>query len=132
MTATDPALTLTFFLVVSDQDRSRDWYASVLGAQVTRPRDPVVLSVGGATLILNDGGGPTPDKPDVTLGTPQDPTHTSAFLNARVADIERVHRETTALGAVWLTPPIDRGPEIRGYLRDPDGHLVEVGQSTDR
>jgi hypothetical protein len=26
--------------------------------------------------------------------------------------------------------PIDRGAEIRCYVRDPDGYLIEVGQST--
>ena len=33
-------------------------------------------------------------------------------------------------GATFLTPPIDRGREIRCYLRDPDAHLIEVGQTT--
>lgn len=129
---TAPGFVLTFFLVVSDQDRSRDWYTSVLGAQVTNVRNPVILSLGGATLILNDGGDPTDDKPGVTLTTPSDPSRTSAFLNARVTDIARVHRETTARGAHWLTEPVDRGREVRGYLRDPDGHLIEVGQATGR
>jgi catechol 2,3-dioxygenase-like lactoylglutathione lyase family enzyme len=35
-----------------------------------------------------------------------------------------------ARGAEFLTPPQDRGAEIRCYLRDPDGHLIEVGQAT--
>lgn len=29
-----------------------------------------------------------------------------------------------------MTPPIDRGAETRCYMRDPDGYLIEVGQST--
>ena len=29
-----------------------------------------------------------------------------------------------------MTPPIDREAEIRCYMRDPDGYLIEVGQST--
>ena len=57
------------------------------------------------------------------------PNRTSAFLDIRVADIEAFHRVTAARGATWLTAPIDRGPEIRGYIADPDGHLIEVGQS---
>jgi hypothetical protein len=28
-----------------------------------------------------------------------------------------------------MTPPVDYEREIRAYLRDPDGHLIEVGQS---
>jgi hypothetical protein len=33
-------------------------------------------------------------------------------------------------GAEFVTPPIDREAEIRCYMRDPDGYLIEVGQST--
>jgi catechol 2,3-dioxygenase-like lactoylglutathione lyase family enzyme len=81
-------------------------------------------------LILNVGGGPTDDKPNVTVEPPRDPSRTSAFLNLRVADIQQVYEEWSARGAEFLTPPIDRGAEIRCYIRDPDGHLIEVGQST--
>ncbi len=54
----------------------------------------------------------------------------SAFLNIRVADLEATIREWSARGAEFLTPPIDRGVELRCYMRDPDGHLIEVGQAT--
>jgi hypothetical protein len=36
--------------------------------------------------------------------------------------------ETTSVEP--LSRPIDRGAEIRCYMRDPDGYLVEVGQNT--
>jgi hypothetical protein len=48
----------------------------------------------------------------------------------RVADIQACYQEWKAKGAEFVTPPIDRGAEIRCYLRDPDGYLIEVGQST--
>jgi catechol 2,3-dioxygenase-like lactoylglutathione lyase family enzyme len=51
-------------------------------------------------------------------------------MNLRVADIHARYAEWTARGAEFLTPPIDRGAEIRCYVRDPDGYLIEVGQST--
>ncbi|MDQ3658833.1 MAG: VOC family protein, partial [Actinomycetota bacterium] len=102
----------------------------VLGAEVVNERDPVILKFHNSWLILNVGGGPTDDKPDVTLEPPGDPSRTSAFLNLRVADIQQVYAEWSARGAEFLTPPIDRGAEIRCYIRDPDGHLIEVGQST--
>ena len=54
----------------------------------------------------------------------------SSFLNLRVADIDAVYSEWTARGAEFLTPPIQRETEIRCYMRDPDGHLIEVGQTT--
>jgi catechol 2,3-dioxygenase-like lactoylglutathione lyase family enzyme len=121
---------LTHFLVVSDQDRSRDFYQSLFGGRVVRERDPVILRVANSWLILNLGGGPTDDKPGVTLATPQEPNQTSAFLNVRVADIQKAYAEWSAKGASFLTEPKDHGAEIRAYIRDPDGHLIEVGQAT--
>jgi catechol 2,3-dioxygenase-like lactoylglutathione lyase family enzyme len=119
---------LTHFLVVSDQDRSREFYRTVFDGKVIFERDPVVIKVANSWLILNVGGGPTDDKPTVTLETPPDPNRTSAFLNVRVADMQMAYREWTARGAEFLTEPKDHGREIRAYIRDPDGHLIEVGQ----
>jgi catechol 2,3-dioxygenase-like lactoylglutathione lyase family enzyme len=120
---------VTHFLVVSDQERSRDFYQSVFDGKVVLERDPVIMKVANSWLILNVGGGPTDDKPTVTLTTPANPDQTSAFLNIRVADIARVYAEWSAKGARFLTEPKDHGSEIRAYIRDPDGHLIEVGQS---
>src|SRR5512144_2979792 len=121
---------ITHFLVVADQDRSRDFYRRLFDGKVVLERDPVIMKVANTWLILNVGGGPTDDKPTVTLTTPPDPNRTSAFLNVRVADIAKVYREWTALGAEFLTEPKDHGSEIRAYARAPDGPLIEVGQST--
>lgn len=120
---------LTHFLVVSDQDRSREFYQTLFGGTIVVERDPVIMRVANSWLILNVGGGPTDDKPTVTLSTPSDPNHTSAFLNVRVADIEQTYADWTAKGIQFLTPPKDHGAEIRAYVRDPDGHLIEVGQA---
>jgi lactoylglutathione lyase len=121
---------LTHFLVVADQDRSRDFYRHVFGATVVLERDPVILKLANSWLILNVGGGPTDDKPAVTLTTPADPDRASAFLNIRVADIAGAYAEWSARGAEFLTEPKDHGREIRAYIRDPDGDLIEVGQAT--
>jgi catechol 2,3-dioxygenase-like lactoylglutathione lyase family enzyme len=123
---------VTHFLVVSDQDRSREFYRSVFGAKVVLERDPVIMKIANSWLILNDGGGPTDDKPTVTLATPADPDLTSAFINLRVADINQAYADWSARGAEFLTEPKDHGREIRAYIRDPDGHLIEVGQATGR
>jgi catechol 2,3-dioxygenase-like lactoylglutathione lyase family enzyme len=130
----DPAtgFVVTHFLVVSDQDRSRDFYQSVFGAKVLVERDPVIMKLANSWLILNVGGGPTDDKPTVTLVPPTDPDRTNAFLNIRVADIAQAYAEWSAKGAKFLTEPKDHGREIRAYIRDPDGHLIEVGQTTTR
>jgi len=116
--------------VVSDQDRSREFYKSLFDGLVLVERDPVIMKVANSWLILNDGGGPTDDKPEVTLGTPRDPGFTSAFINVRVADIASIYQDWSAKGAEFLTEPKDHGREIRAYVRDPDGHLIEVGQAT--
>ena len=123
---------LTHFLVVSDQDRSRNFYQSVFGAKVLSERDPVIMKIANSWLILNVGGAPTDDKPTVTLAPPADPDHASAFLNIRVADIAAAYAQWSARGAQFLTEPKDHGREIRAYIRDPDGHLIEVGQTTAR
>jgi lactoylglutathione lyase len=128
--APESGFVVTHFLVVSDQDRSRDYYQSVFGAKVVMERDPVIMKLANSWLILNAGGGPTDDKPTVTLTTPSDPNQTSAFINLRVADIAAVYAEWSARGAEFLTEPKVHAHEIRAYIRDPDGHLIEVGQST--
>jgi catechol 2,3-dioxygenase-like lactoylglutathione lyase family enzyme len=130
--APETGFVVTHFLVVSDQDRSREFYQSVFGAKVVLERDPVIMKLANSWLILNVGGGPTDDKPTVTLTTPGDRGQTSAFLNIRVADIAAAYTEWSARGAVFLTEPKDHGREIRAYIRDPDGHLIEVGQTTGR
>ena len=120
---------ITHFLVVSDQDRSREFYKALFDGLVLIERDPVIMKVANTWLILNEGGGPTDDKPTVTLETPRDPERASAFLNVRVADIATAYREWSAKGATFLTEPKTHEREIRAYIRDPDGHLIEVGQS---
>jgi lactoylglutathione lyase len=121
---------LTHFLVVADQDRSREWYQKVFGAEVLVDRSPVILKAANSWIILNEGGGPTADKPDVVLETPANPNRVSAFLNVRVADIHEMQQKWRQVGVELLTDPAEFTHEIRAYLRDPDGHLIEVGQST--
>jgi len=127
--APDEGFVVTNFLVVSDQDRSREFYRSIFDGKVVREKDPVIMRVANTWLILNVGGGPTDDKPTVTLSTPNNPDHASAFMNVRVAVIAWAYKEWSARGAQFLTDPKDHGFEIRAYIRDPDGHLIEVGQS---
>jgi len=121
---------ITHVLVVADQDRSREFYRELLGGQVLLERDPVIMKVANTWLTLATGGGPTDDKPSVSLSTPADPGRASGFLNVRVADIAAVYQAWSDKGARFLTEPRDHGREIRAYLRDPDGHLIEVGQVT--
>jgi catechol 2,3-dioxygenase-like lactoylglutathione lyase family enzyme len=123
-------IVLTHFLVASDVERSRRFYADVLGGEVLREGEPTIIALANSWIIINVGGPPTDDKPTVTLETPPDPDRVSSFLNIRVADIHAVYEQWSDRGAEFLTPPTDRGAELRCYIRDPDGHLIEVGQAT--
>jgi catechol 2,3-dioxygenase-like lactoylglutathione lyase family enzyme len=120
----------THFIVVSDVERSRRFYTEVLGGETVRDGEPAYVALANSWIIINVGGGPTDDKPTVTLETPPDPGRTSAFLNLRVADVHALYELWSARGAQFLTPPKQRETEIRCYIRDPDGHLIEVGQTT--
>ncbi len=123
-------IVLTHFVVSADVARSRDFYVDVLGGTAVMEGEPTIVKLANSWIIINVGGGPTEDKPEVVLDVPDDPNRVSAFLNIRVADIQGVYEEWSGKGATFLTPPIDRGAEIRCYIRDPDGHLIEVGQAT--
>jgi len=123
---------LTHFVVAADVERSRRFYTDVLGGVTVQTGEPAYVALANSWIIINVGGGPTEDKPTVTLEPPRDLDRASSFLNLRVADIHTLYAEWTARGAEFLTPPIQRETEIRCYLRDPDGHLIEVGQTTRR
>ena len=120
---------VTLFLTVDDVARSVAFYSDVLGGSVIRKTDPATVRLFNAWIIMNPGGGPTPDKPGVTLAVPDRADRVSSFLNLRVADIEEYHRRCAHRGATFLTPPMKNVDEIRCYMRDPDGYLIEVGQS---
>ena len=130
--APDEGIALTHFIVSDDVERSRRFYTEVLGGETVRAGEPSFVELANSWIIINVGGGPTDDKPTVTLETPPDPDRASSFLNIRVADIHAVYDEWSALGAEFLTPPREHEAEIRCYIRDPDGHLIEVGQTTQR
>jgi catechol 2,3-dioxygenase-like lactoylglutathione lyase family enzyme len=123
-------IVLTHFIVSADVERSGRFYTEVLGGELVREGEPSIVSLANSWIIINVGGGPTDDKPSVTLEPPGDPDLVNSFLNIRVADIGVIHADWSARGAEFLTPPKDHGSEIRCYLRDPDGHLIEVGQAT--
>jgi catechol 2,3-dioxygenase-like lactoylglutathione lyase family enzyme len=130
MSTIEHELVLTHFIVSDDVERSRRFYTEVLGGRVVRPGEPANVELANCWIIINTGGGPTDDKPEVTLETPRDPGRVSSFLNIRVRDIAAVYAEWSARGAQFLTPPKQHQYEIR-YIRDPDGYIIEVGQTTD-
>jgi catechol 2,3-dioxygenase-like lactoylglutathione lyase family enzyme len=123
---------LTQLLVVSDLERSKKFYRDVLGASLYREYGGTscVLEFQGCWLLLVTGGGPTPDKPTVTFAPPPDPDIVSHQLTIRVPDCRDAYETLRSRGAEFLTPPTDRGGEIRCFFRDPDGHLLEISEVT--
>ncbi|HEV8681823.1 MAG TPA: VOC family protein [Actinomycetota bacterium] len=121
---------LTGLLVVSDIERSREWYTKVLGATLYREYGGTscVVQLLGSWLLLVTGGGPTEDKPTVTFAPPDDPDRVSAELIFRVPDCREAYETLTSRGAEFLTPPVDHGFEVRAFFHDPDGHLFEISQ----
>ena len=126
-------ISIAHFLTVADIERSARYYERVFGARILSLGDgnaPGYLQLANIWMILNVGGGPTPDKPTVTLSVP-DPNHINSFVNVRVADIQACYELWKSRGAEFITEPIPKYGEIRCYIRDPDGYIIEVGQSTD-
>jgi catechol 2,3-dioxygenase-like lactoylglutathione lyase family enzyme len=120
----------TLFITVRSVARSRDFYSRVLGGTVVLDENPCIVRLSNSWIIMNPGGPPTPDKPGISVVDYKADDTTSIFLNLRVADIRASYEAWKKKGAEFVTAPIDRGAEIRCYMRDPDGYLIEVGQFT--
>jgi predicted enzyme related to lactoylglutathione lyase len=125
--------TIAHFLTVANVDRSLRFYEMVFGGRTLSRGDgdgaPGYIQIANTWLIVNPGGGPTPDKPTVTLSVPADPNKVSSFMNVRVADIHACYELWRSRGAEFITEPIAKYGETRCYIRDPDGYIIEVGQS---
>ena len=128
--STELKFVVTNTLITRDIRRSVAFYRDVLGATVLREGEPTFLRLGNIWLIINVGGGPTDDKPDVLAAPPPDPNILSIFLNLRVTDIRRYYDLWSSRGARFVTEPKVHARELRCYMRDPDGYLIEVGQTT--
>ena len=124
-------MAITTILVVTDIERSTRWYDEVLGASLYRAYagSSAVFSFQGAWLLLVTGGGPTEDKPTVTFAGPENPDRVDHAFTIRVSECRAAYDTLRERGAEFLTPPQNRGSEIRCFFRDPDGHLFEISQT---
>lgn len=121
---------VTNTLIVRDIRCSVAFYRDVLGATVLLEGEPTFLRLGNIWLTINRGGGPTDDKPEVVASPPTDLNVLSIFLNLRVTDIRHCYDLWSSRGARFITEPKVHSTELRCYMRDPDGYLIEVGQTT--
>ena len=121
---------VTNTLIVLDIRRSVAFYRDVLGATVLREGEPTFLRLGNIWLTISGGGGGTDDRPEVVAAPPRDPNVLSNFINLRVSDIKRCYEVWSSRGAKFITEPKVHATEMRCYIRDPDGYIIEVGQTT--
>ncbi len=126
-------ISIAHFLTVTNIERSAKFYEAVFDGRILSTGDgkgaPGYIQLANTWLIINVGGGPTPDKPSVTLSTPTNPDSVSSFMNIRVADIQACYELWRKRGAEFITEPKEKYGETRCYIRDPDGYIIEVGQS---
>jgi catechol 2,3-dioxygenase-like lactoylglutathione lyase family enzyme len=126
----DQEFVVTETLIVADIARSVAFYRDVLGGTVLREGEPTLLRLKNTWITINKGGGGTDDKPDVIASPPKDLNILSSFLNLRVVDIKLCYELWRSRGARFITEPKVHETEMRCYIRDPDGYLIEVGQTT--
>ena len=129
--APEEGFVVTLFIAVRDVKASAKFYAHVFGGKIVMDSEPSIVKLANTWIIINQGGGPTEDKPDYYLEAPKPSQKTfNSFLNIRVANIEKSYKEWHSRGAEFLTEPVKWDGEIRCYIKDPDGYIIEVGQAT--
>ena len=117
-------------LIVEDLDRSLDFYTDVLGLKLGhRSGDYAQFDSGPTRLGLFARHAMA-----LTLGTELTPAPVTApgfEIGFKVDDVDEAYAELIEQGAEPLTPPTTRAWGQRtAYVRDPDGHLIELAQST--
>ena len=119
-------------LIVEDLDRALGFYVDVLGLRVGhRSGDYAQLDTGTTRLALY-----TRSAMAKTLGMALNPPVSNApgfELGFKVSDVDAGFAELIARGAQPVMPPTDRfWGQRTAYLRDPDGHLIELAQDVGR
>ena len=115
-------------LIVNDLDRTLDFYTQVLGLKLGhRSGDYAQLNT-GVTRI----GFYTRPAMEEVVGFTLEPAPQSApgfELGFKVPDVDAAYAEVLAGGASPVTEPTTRPWAQRtAYIRDPDGHLIELVQ----
>src|SRR5437763_12254597 len=110
-------ITVAHFLTVADIERSLRFYETVFDSRILSRGDkngaPGYIQIANTWLIVNVGGGPTPDKPSVTLSVLADPNRIDSFMNIRVADIKACYELWRSRGAEFIIEPKDKYGETR-------------------
>ena len=119
-------------LIVEDLDRALNFYVDVLGLRLGhRSGDYAQLDTGATRLALY-----TRSAMAKTLGMSLDPPATNApgfEVGFKVTNVDAAFNELIARGAQPVVSPTDRfWGQRTAYVRDPDGHLIELAQDLGR
>lgn len=119
-------------LIVEDLDRTLPFYTNVLGLRLGhRSGDYAQLDTGATRLGFYTRAAMTK-----TLGWSLQPPAQDApgfEIGFKVPDVDATFAELVARGASPATPPTTRPWGQRtAYVRDPDGHLIELAQDLGR
>jgi catechol 2,3-dioxygenase-like lactoylglutathione lyase family enzyme len=119
-------------LIVQDLDRALSFYTGVLGLRLGhRSGDYAQLDTGATRLALY-----TRSAMGKTLGLSLEAPASSApgfEIGFKVTDVDAAFGELVARGGVPVVAPTDRfWGQRTAYIRDPDGHLIELAQDTRR
>ncbi len=115
-------------LIVEDLDRALRFYTEVLGLPLGhRSGDYAQFATGTTRLAFY-----TRDAMAKTLGMPlRAPAHDAPGfeIGFKVADVDAAFSELVERGAAPVTKPTTRfWGQRTAYIRDPDGHLIELAQ----
>jgi len=101
-----------------------------LGAELFREYggSSVVLRFLDSWILLVLPGGPSEDKPDIHFQVHKDRNMVSHSFTIRVENCQESFEILQSREVEFITPPFDRGAEIRCFFKDPDGHLFEISE----
>ena len=119
------------FIVSDDVERSRRFYTEVLGGRVVFGPVPTNVELANIFIVINGGGAPPTTSPRSPLRRHATPTGSAASSISGSQTSTPYTPNGAPRGAQFLTPPKQHDYEIRCYIRDPDGYIIEVGQTTD-
>lgn len=115
-------------LIVDDLDRTLDFYTAVLGLRLGHRSGEYAQLDTGTTRL----GFYTRTAMTQAVGFPLNTPAADApgfEIGFKVPDVDAAYTELVAKGATATTPPTTRPWGQRtAYVRDPDGHLIELAQ----
>ena len=119
-------IALAHFIVSDDVERSRRFYTEVLGGTTIRSGEPTYVALANSWIIINASAASLRAR----TTTPSRHRTIRTWASSTSGSRTPLYAEWSAQGAEFLTPPKQHKTEVRCYMRDPDGYLIEVGQTT--